>query len=44
MTEGLVDTSVLIDWDQPSVVAALLDILAVSASWSSRLGVRIDRA
>jgi predicted nucleic acid-binding protein len=31
VTEGLVDTSVLIDWDQPDVVAALPDNVAVSA-------------
>ncbi len=31
MTEGLVDTSVLIDWDLPAVVAVLPDTVAISA-------------
>jgi len=31
VTEGLIDTSVLIDWDDPAVVAALPDMVAVSA-------------
>jgi predicted nucleic acid-binding protein len=31
VTEGLVDTSVLIDWDDPAVAAALPDMVAVSA-------------
>lgn len=31
MTEGLIDTSVLIDWDLPSVIAALPDMVAISA-------------
>jgi len=31
VTEGLVDTSVLIDWDLPAVVAALPDTVAISA-------------
>ena len=31
MTAGLVDASVLIDWDLPSVVAALPDTAAISA-------------
>lgn len=30
MTAGLVDTSVIVDWDDPSVVAALPDEIAVS--------------
>ncbi len=30
MSEGLVDTSVLIDWDDPAVVAALPDAVAIS--------------
>ena len=31
MTEGLIDTSVVIDWDEPAVAAALPDMVAVSA-------------
>ena len=31
MAEGLLDTSVLIDWDDPAVTAALPDSLAISA-------------
>ena len=31
VAEGLLDTSVLIDWDDPAVIAALPDSLAVSA-------------
>jgi predicted nucleic acid-binding protein len=30
VTEGLVDTSVLIDWDLPKVIGALPDVVAVS--------------
>ena len=30
MSEGLADTSVVIDWDDPAVVAALPDMLAIS--------------
>jgi hypothetical protein len=30
MSEGLVDTSVVIDWDDPAVVAALPDVVAIS--------------
>ena len=30
MTEGLLDTSVLIDWDDPAVTAALPDTVAIS--------------
>jgi predicted nucleic acid-binding protein len=30
LSEGLVDTSVVIDWDDPSVAAALPDVLAIS--------------
>jgi predicted nucleic acid-binding protein len=30
MSEGLVDTSVVIDWDDPAVVAALPDEVAIS--------------
>jgi predicted nucleic acid-binding protein len=31
VTEGLLDTSVLIDWDDPAVTAALPDTVAISA-------------
>ena len=31
MSEGLIDTSVLIDWDDPAVAAALPDMVAISA-------------
>jgi predicted nucleic acid-binding protein len=31
VTEGLIDTSVVIDWDEPAVAAALPDMVAVSA-------------
>ena len=31
MTTGLLDTSVLIDWDDPAVTAALADTMAISA-------------
>jgi predicted nucleic acid-binding protein len=31
VSEGLIDTSVLIDWDDPAVAAALPDIVAISA-------------
>ena len=31
MSEGLIDTSVLIDWDDPAVGAALPDMVAISA-------------
>jgi predicted nucleic acid-binding protein len=31
MPDGLIDTSVVIDWDQPAVLAALPDSLAISA-------------
>ena len=30
MSEGLVDTSVVIDWDDPAVIAALPDVVAIS--------------
>lgn len=30
MSEGLVDTSVIIDWDDPAVVSAMPDAIAVS--------------
>ena len=30
MSEGLVDTSVVIDWDDPAVVEALPDVVAIS--------------
>ncbi len=30
MSEGLADTSVITDWDNPSVVAALPDVVAIS--------------
>ena len=30
MSEGLVDTSVIIDWNQPAVMAALPDVVMVS--------------
>lgn len=30
MSEGLVDTSVVIDWDDPTVVGALPDVVAIS--------------
>ena len=30
MSEGLADTSVIIDWDDPAVVAALPDVVAIS--------------
>ena len=30
MSEGLVDTSVVVDWDDPAVVAALPDVVAIS--------------
>ena len=31
MTSGLLDTSVIVDWDDPAVIAALPDEMAVSA-------------
>jgi predicted nucleic acid-binding protein len=31
VSEGLIDTSVLIDWDDPAVGAALPDVVAISA-------------
>ena len=31
MSEGLIDTSVLIEWDDPAVAAALPDMVAISA-------------
>ena len=31
MSDGLLDTSVLVDWDDPAVAAALPDVAAVSA-------------
>jgi predicted nucleic acid-binding protein len=31
VSEGLLDTSVLIDWDDPAVIAALPDSIAISA-------------
>lgn len=30
-TEGLADTSVVVDWDDPAVVAVLPDVVAISA-------------
>lgn len=51
MTAGLLDTSVIIDWDQPEVLAALPDEVAVSAITLAELaagphlaGTTTDRA
>ncbi len=37
MTSGLVDTSVVVDWHDPSVVAALPDEMAISAITAAEL-------
>jgi predicted nucleic acid-binding protein len=37
MTSGLLDTSVVIDWHDPTVIAALPDELAISAITSAEL-------
>ncbi|BEP13453.1 hypothetical protein acdb102_17640 [Acidothermaceae bacterium B102] len=37
MTSGLLDTSVVIDWHDPLVVAALPDLLAISAITAAEL-------
>ena len=37
MSEGLVDTSVLVDWDDPAVIAALPEVVAVSSMTMAEL-------